>query len=304
MSKLTGITLTDGGMNNVVLPHLLRDGESEHIRNLYLGKDGALHDINRAVVLLNIANTVFSGAVKIEQWKPSKVPIDCVDDFVYLVFYSNGNVALVYRGVEDAVMYYVYMIALCSSPYKRLAVLLAAEPADVNGNAGGTTPTNAATYLSRRYFNGTEITITAPESGGTVDEYTYGFYRWLDAAGEPIETARAIELTIAGNISIAAEYVILPFIKIENPIGTPITDLGNFYAMLETPSEVKSYYVGGIGISEGENIEIFPSESFDISLDNENWEEAATSGSILIPAVTANAEMTQIFVRYVPRSEE
>lgn len=303
MSKISGITLNSGGMNNVVLPHLLKDGESEEVRNLYLSKDGSLQDINRPEILLDLSNTFFANAIRIDQWKPSRVPIDCIDNFVYIVYYQNGTVAMVYRGIEDTVMYYVYVVALCTNPSQRLAVLMSITPNDVNGSGSGTTPTNLSSYLSRRYFNGADVVITAPQSGGTVGEHTFEFYRWLDALGEPISVAdRELSLEISGNIYVAAEYVATPYIRIEYPEGTPISDLGEFYSHAGGQSEVKSYYVGGIGLSAP--LIIYPSESFDISLDGETWEEAATGGNITISASAANEAMTRIYVRYVPRSEE
>jgi len=289
-----------GGMNNIVPPHLLPENQATLIQNLYLDNNGTWRDIQGNEVMLNIG-TELIGAVKIYYWKPSRVPADCIDDFVYLVFYSNGTVKLVYRGDDEALSFVLLLKALSfGSPNVHLPVTIEASPLDIDGLGDGSTPASPFVYLSRRYRNNTEVTFVAPASGGTVGGLGYGFLRWIDVSSNPLCLTRDYTLTVTQGDYLIAEYVVVPYIRVENPVGTPITTLGEFTSFRGGYSTTKSYYTGGLNLNT--DLLVSPDEYFEISLDEETW--VGYGDWITIPMATANSEMTQIYVRYTPPADE
>ena len=292
MSKIFDFS---GGMNNVTPPHLLSDSQAEEILNAYLDKSGVWKDINIHEVLLDLSATYFAGAVKVCQWKPTHVPADCVDDFVYVVFYSDQSVKMVYRGAVSDTVCTILLKAMIYGTTTYLALSITSITADIDGaSTSGTTSATAAGGVSRRYYLGTVIAATAPATA-TSGEYSLGFYRWCDISAALVDTDRVLAHTMAATLTLIAEYVILPYVRIEDSSGTPIASLPAFYAMGAESSEVQSYFTGGIGLDD--DLLIYPPENFEISLDETTWVEYGSA--ITIDKATANAGMTEIFARYI-----
>jgi hypothetical protein len=105
MSRRHGTLDFTGGMNDVTPAHLLRDNQAGLIQNLYLDKDGIWKDISDPSVMLDLSATHLANAIRVVYWKPTRVPADCIDDFVYVVFCSDGVVKLVYRGAGELAIF-------------------------------------------------------------------------------------------------------------------------------------------------------------------------------------------------------
>jgi len=97
-----------------------------------------------------------------------------------------------------------------------------------------------------------------------------------------------LSYTLEDSVALVAEYVTVPYIRIEDENGYAVTDLGDFV------NETKSYFVGGISLTA--QLKVYPPESFEISTDETTW--TANPSYIEIAAVIANASMTEIFVRH------
>lgn len=286
----------NGGMNNVTPPHLLPDNMAENITNLYLDKDGVWKDINNPEIMLDLSATEFSLAIKVIQWKPTNLPVDInpADDFVYIVFTSDGKAKLVYRGLTALQTFTIDIKARVfgTTDYRSIALTNVTE--DLDGLSNGTTSDIASGKLSRRYLDTTDVEMTAPLNTA----YGEIFYHWADDAGNILSYNRTLELIISQALEIIAEYVYPPYIRVENADGTQVTSLGDFFAEADEYSEIKTYYVGGIGLVN--NLKIYPPADFEIKLSSgTSWK--ALGEYIEIPTAMANGIMTRIDVRYAPR---
>lgn len=285
----------NGGMNNVTPPHLLPDNMAENITNLYLDKDGVWKDINNPEIMLDLSATEFSLAIKVIQWKPTNLPVDInpADDFVYIVFTSDGKAKLVYRGSTGLQIVIIELKArvLDTTTYRSVAITDVTE--DVDTNTNGTTSAVASGTLPRRYYEDTEITMTAPVA--TADGEN--FYRWVYDSGSVLSFDRELSMTITASIQVIAEYVTVPYIRIEDVDGNVLTSLGEFIAMTDEYSETKTYYAGGIALTN--NLQIYPPAGFEIKLaSGSDWKKEGEY--IEIAYATANTIMTAIDVRYAP----
>lgn len=291
MSRKHGTLEFSGGMNNVVPPHLLKDNEAEEIRNLYLDDDGIWKDINDPETMLDLSATHLANAVIVKQWKPTKVPSDCIDDFVYVVFCSDGVAKLVYRGTGTLVEYTIDIKARLYGTTDYRAVAITGVTIDLDGNANGFTTASSSGVLSRRYNDGTAVSITAPSTAGAGEE----FYHWIDGdTGAILDDDKVLDIVITASRELIAEYVAVPYIKVEDASGTPLTTLGTLSAISGEYSETISYFVGGVSLTN--NLKIYPpTGGYEISLDEINW--IANPAYVEIAAATANATMTEIFVR-------
>jgi len=284
----------NGGMNNVLLPHLLPVNQAAEIRNLYLGKDGVWHDIKESEIMLDLSATFLENAVKVVYWKPTSVPIDCIDDFVYVVFTSDGIAKLVYRGTEGLTEVTLDIKARIFGTTSYRAVLISDVTPDKNGDANGTTSTSPSGSLTRKYWNDTEVTLTAALSSGDDED----FLHWIDGdSGVVLTDDRVLELTLAVSKLVIAEYVGVPYIRVENAAGVTITSLGEFASIEGEYSDSKSYYVGGVGLTNP--LLVYAPEEFEIQIDGDaTW--TPYGEPISISAATANSGMTKINVRYAP----
>lgn len=297
MSRRNGVLDFSGGMNNVTPAHMLKDNEAEQIRNLYLDADGVWKDINSQEEMLDLSGTHLSGAVKVIQWKPTKVPSDCVDDFVYVVFTHDGVAKLVYRGEAELQVYSIGIKARVHGTNSYRSVSITGVTPDLDGNANGATSTFAYASLTRRYNQDTAVSMTAASQANANE----GFLHWWDDdASAVLSTSATLQHIITDAGLFIAEYVPTPYIKITDSTGMPITSLGEFEAEEYEYSEVKSYYVGGVSLTH--SIKIYPPELFEVSLNGTTW---ATTGSFIeIPVETANSGLTRVFVRYFGVPEE
>ncbi len=296
MSKKQVTLNFDGGMNNAMPPHLLKENEAELIRNLYKDKDGVWKDINEPKIMLDLSETHLANAVKVVQWKPSKVPSDCIDDFVYVVFCSDGIAKLVYRGTEGLVLVSIDIKARIfgTTNYRSVAITNVTE--DVNGNSDGITSTSPSAALTRQYWSGTSISMTAAEDANEGEE----FLHWIDAdSGAVLDDDRVLALTLSASRAVIAEYVGVPYIRVEDEDGVEIVTLGSFSAMEGEYSEEKSYYAGGVSLTNP--LRIYPPTDFEIQKEGDaGW--TAYGDYVEISAATANATMTKINVRYAPQA--
>ncbi len=294
MSRKQGVIEINGGMNNVIPPHLLPDGQAELIRNLYKDKDGVWKDINVPEVMLDLSDSYLEDAVKVVQWKPSKVPADCIDDFVYVVFTSDGVAKLVYRGTEGLVEVYIDIKARVFGTTTYRAVAITSVTEDKNGQTDGITSTSPSAALTRVYWSDTEISMTAANDAGEGEE----FLHWIDGdSGAVLDDDRTLALLLENNREVIAEYVGVPYIRVEDVDGVEIATLGSFSAMEGEYSEEKSYYAGGVSLTNP--LRIYPPENFEIQKEGDaGW--TVSGNYIEIDAATANATMTQINVRFAP----
>lgn len=291
MRKFTGRAFY-GGMNNVAPVHQIPDDQAEQILNLYLRADGVWKDIGTPAELLDLSEVFFANAVKVYQWKPSKVPDDCVDDFVYIVFYDDGDCKMVYRGETSGTPYTLGVKARLFGTSTYIAIGVTSITVDIDGEAtSDTTATNPAVSFTRRYYEGSTINMTAAADNGAGT----AFYRWVDGSGNVLSFDRVLEHIVTGTLTIIAEYTAVPFIRIEDALGVAVS-LTEFYAQAGETSEVQSYFVGGLFLES--DLYIYPPEDFEISLDETTW--VANPSSIRIAFATANAAMTEIFVRFAP----
>lgn len=294
MSRKHGTLEFSGGMNNVVPPHLLRDNEAQEIRNLYLDKDGIWKDINNPEIMLDLSATHLNGAIKVVQWKPTKVPSDCIDDFVYVVFTSDGVAKLVYRGLGEPVIYTIDIKARIRGTTDYRSVTISDVTVDLDGLSNGITSVSAYGTMSRRYYGGTQISMTAAVTAEVGEE----FYQWIDGdTGALLENDRILSFVVNRSCEVIAEYVGIPYIKVENASGTEIFTLGDFSAKPGEYSNEKSYYVGGISLTNP--IKIYPPTDFEIKKDGDiTW--TIYGNYIEISAATGNTTMTKISVRFAP----
>jgi hypothetical protein len=290
MSRKHGTLEFSGGMNNVVPPHLLKDNEAEEIRNLYLDDDGIWKDINDPETMLDLSATHLANAVIVKQWKPTQVPSDCIDDFVYVVFCSDGVAKLVYRGTAALQVFTLDIKARVYGTTNYRAVAITNVTPDLDGNANGTTSAVSSGTLSRRYNEGTQVTLTAAGTASAGEE----FYHWIDGdTGAVLDDDSILDIVITASRELIAEYVVVPYIKVEDASGVPITTLGEFVSTDGAYSETKSYYVGGMYLTNP--LRIYPPADFEVSLDETTW--IANPNYIEISAANANAAMTEIFIR-------
>lgn len=290
MSRKHGTLEFSGGMNNVVPPHLLKDNEAEEIRNLYLDNDGVWKDINDPATMLDLSATHLLNAVRVVQWKPTKVPTDCIDDFVYVVFCSDGVAKLVYRGTGTLAEYTIDIKARLYGTTDYRAIAITGVTIDLDVNANGLTTASASGVLSRRYNDGTAVSITAAATASAGEE----FYHWIDGdTGAVLDDDKVLDIVLTASRELIAEYVTVPYVKVENASGTPLTTLGTFSAISGTYSETQSYFVGGISLTNP--LRIYPPADFEVSLDEVTW--IANLAYIEISASIANAGMTKIFIR-------
>lgn len=294
MSRKHGTLDFTGGMNNVNPVHLLKDNEAEEIRNLYLDADGVWKDINNPEVMLDLSESHLELAIKVIQWKPTKVPIDCIDDFVYVVFCSGGVAKLVYRGTGEMQVLAIDIKARLYGTTSYRAVTMTGVTTDLDGNGNGTTSTSPSGALTRRYMENTVVAMTAPVDAGASEE----FLHWMDdITGVVIGGRNQLEITVSKHIIAIAEYVTVPYISVADETGQQITDLGEFEAEIGEYSQTKEYYVSGINVPVP--IRIYPPEEFEISLDGSTW--VLSPSYIDISALDATAK--KIYVRYFGTEE-
>lgn len=291
MSRKHGTLEFSGGMNNVVPPHLLKDNEAEEIRNLYLDDDGVWKDINDPEIMLDLSETHLHNAVRVVQWKPTKVPSDCIDDFVYVVFCSDGVAKLVYRGTGTVQVFTLDIKSRVYGTTNYRAVAITDVTPDLDGNANGVTSASSSGVLTRQYKENTLVSMTAPVNLSEGEE----FYHWIDGdTGAIVELDRVLSVILTASREFIAEYVIIPYIKVEDANGVPITTLGAFNALMGEYSATKSYFVGGVSLTNP--LKIYPPTYFEVSKDEVTW--IHNPYSLEISAVNANAGMTEIFVRF------
>ena len=283
------------GMNDAMSPHLVRDGESAYIKNLHLSDDGSWKNINIPDVELDLSGTLFDEAVKVFEWKPANVPADCGDDFVYVVFYSDGRVRLVYRGDSDLAVFTILIKARQYGTATYLALPITNVTQDNNGDGNGTTSVNVAEAITRVYFDGSQFSATCPLEVEGEGESTLAFYRWVLVDNTYLSNNRVLGMAIDQGYTIIAEYVIAPYIRVEDSSHVPIGSLDKMYALYGEYSNPVTYYVGGIGLTADLSIYV-DEENFELSLDGTNWVDYGSA--ISIPYATANAGMTAIHVRY------
>ena len=284
------------GMNDAMSPHLVRDGESAYIKNLHLSDDGSWKNINIPDLELDLSATFFDDAVEVFEWKPANVPADCVDDFVYVVFYSDGRVRLVYRGVSDLAVFTILIKARQYGTSTYLALPITNVTPDNNGDGNGTTSVNVAEAITRLYFDGTTFNATCPLEVEGEGESTLAFYRWVLVDNTYLSDNRVLSKIVDQGYTLIAEYVTAPYIRLENASHIPISSLDKMYALVGEYSNPVTYYVGGIGLTA--DLAIYANtENFEISLDAITWVEYGND-PIVIPFATANAGMTGIYVRY------
>ena len=258
---------------------------------MYMDDNGVWKDVKTPVADLDLSATMFLNAVMVKQWFPSTVPSDCVDNFVYVVFYSDGTASLVYRSTDSDVVVSLLIKARTFGTSTYIAVSITGITEDIDGSsATGTTPASASGGVARRYYQGNMIGYTAPATVGAAS-----FYRWADMAGELISLTRVRSYDIEATETVVAEYVQPPFVRIEDADGNPITSLDHFYAMAGESSEAQSYFAGGIGLDT--DLLIYAPENFEISLDETTWVDSESY--ITIAQADANAGMTEIFVRFI-----
>lgn len=296
MSRRNGILDFSGGMNNVKPPHLLGDSEAEQITNLYLDKDGLWKDINNPSVMLDLSSSHLATAIKVIQWKPTKVPTDCVDDFVYVVFCSDGVVKLVYRGIGELQVISIDIKARLHDTNTYYSVAVTAVTPDMNGKSSGVTSESPFESITRVYLEGTDITMTVPIEAVSGKE----FLHWMDdITGVVIGGSNQLEITVSNHIIAIAEYVTVPYISVADETGKQITDLGEFEAEIGKYSQTKEYYVSGINVAAP--IRIYPPEEFEISLDGSTW--VLSPSYIEISALDATDKAKKIYVRYFGTEE-
>ena len=293
MRKVFNVKTFYGGMNNVVPAHILPDNQAELIENLKLGDDGVLTQIGLGDVALDLSATYMADAVLVYQWKPATVPLDCIDDFVYIVFYSDGDCKMVYRGnpSEGSSIYNLGLRArsFAGTPYYALSLTGITE--DIDGaSSTATTSTNQYAYVTRRYYDGTSVSVTAPADVGAGT----AFYRWVDADGAVLGESATLTIEITASVIATAEYTAVPMIRIETETGGTVT-LEIFYSVSGDPSSSQSYYVGGLFLEA--DLVLTPPATFEVSLDEETWYDSADP--LVIAQATANAGMTLVYVRYV-----
>ncbi|MDP3013703.1 MAG: hypothetical protein Q8M92_05630 [Candidatus Subteraquimicrobiales bacterium] len=262
------------------------------MRNLHLDRDGVWHDINGNVEMLNLSAAQLLGAVRVTQWKPSKVPFDCIDDFVYIVFYNNGDCRMVYRGDQAETVCVLYIKARMYGTNNYIVVNITDITPDLDGApTSGLTSVLPYVSIRRRYNIGTTVSLTAPATVGVDTE----FHRWITSLGVVISANRTATFNIEETFTIIAEYFGDAYIRLEDDHGQPV-NLDTFYAYAGQSSAVQSYKTGGIYLRD--DLIIYPPAQFQISLDSVTW--VAYGGAITIPQATANMTMTRIYVRYVP----
>jgi len=296
MSRRHGTLDFTGGMNDVTPAHLLRDNQAGLIQNLYLDKDGIWKDISDPSVMLDLSATHLANAIRVVYWKPTRVPADCIDDFVYVVFCSDGVVKLVYRGAGELAIFAIDVKARKKGTNTYYALSITGVTPDRNGNANGMTSTSVFESLTRVYLEGTAITMTTPIEA----EVGVEFLHWLDEyTGEVIGEANTLSVVMSAAIMAIAEYVIVPFISVMDTKGNQIADLGTIEAEVGEWSAEKRYSVRGINLTAP--LRIYPPEKFQVRLSDGGWEEHPYY--IEIDAATANAQPTSVFVRYFGTEE-
>lgn len=280
-----------GGMNNEAPDTLIPEGQAKLIRNLYLNKDGQLKDICIPAELLDLSADILLNCIKIVPWRPAKVPLDCVDEKVYIAFYSDGSAKMVYRGTTSGTIYTIGMRARTAGTTTYVAIGLTGITVDIDGEgATGTTSTNAYVSVIRRYYEGTAVTVTAAANAGAGTS----FFRWVNGSdGTILSYSRTYSYTVSATLDLVAEYSVVPLIRVENADGTAAT-LATFYAITGDYSGTQQYLVGGLGLEAA--LKIYPPVNFEVSLDETTW--VANPNYIEIAQATANAGMTIIYIRY------
>lgn len=131
--------------------------------------------------------------------------------------------------------------------------------------------------------------VTAPaEQGGKQ------FYRWEDNAGAMIQRDPTITIVLENAYDIKARYETAPMIIVEDGNGNEVS-LDEFISTGGDPSESQSYFAGGLYLED--DLKIAPPAGFEVSLDEATWIGSTSELNIL--KVTANAQMTVVYVRYV-----
>jgi hypothetical protein len=101
MSKILPFSFS-GGNAPVLDAKQMPDNVAELLQNLELTEQGSWKAIKSPQLLEIPTNgalpSFITGYTAIYQWFPSYVPEGCIDNYVFVVFYENGDVNLVYRG--------------------------------------------------------------------------------------------------------------------------------------------------------------------------------------------------------------
>ncbi len=119
------------------------------------------------------------------------------------------------------------------------------------------------------------------------------FYRWEDYTGGLIQHDPTITIAPDTLYDMKARYETAPMIILEDEGGNEVS-LDEFFSTGGDPSESQSYYVGGLRLDA--DLVIEPPAGFEVSLNEEEW--VANPNTIVISKATANAGLTQIYVRY------
>jgi hypothetical protein len=133
--------------------------------------------------------------------------------------------------------------------------------------------------------------MTAPTTAGAGT----AFFRWVDGDGNIIGYDRQFLINIANTMLLIAEFSAVPYIRIEDGNGLPVS-LNEFYAEMGGYSTAQSFYVGGLLLEN--NLLIYPPENYQVSLNGVTW--VSYGSNITIPTATANAGMSIVYVRYAP----
>jgi hypothetical protein len=139
----------NGGMSEVIEPHLLPENTCELIQNMYLDDNGAWTALPNLTKNTDIGTFRYGGltAYKVFQWKTANMPSDwdtSKDGSMFVVFNTNGTVGLFYyvtgtgfkstlistlTGIEEATVYawsdahqFVFVDGRANNPAKRIRI--------------------------------------------------------------------------------------------------------------------------------------------------------------------------------------
>lgn len=88
------------GMTEVIPKIDVPEGHVSEIYNMTRHEGGAWQAIKQALEIdaeSEWAGISFENIVKMYQWFPHYLPKDCIDDFVFIAYYANGDARMIYR---------------------------------------------------------------------------------------------------------------------------------------------------------------------------------------------------------------
>jgi len=233
MANLLAFTFRKG-MQNVPDKENLDNNAAELIQNMKMDIDGTWRALSSAefLELAGSGNTppetIFENWVKCYQVFPAYTPMGCIDNYYFIVFYTNGTCKMVWRGTADGAI----VIDIDEFWFNSLV--------DHRSYATNSSGVSTPKYAIEGFYLTNNITITTPVITYEGSDYDF-FYIREYGLDTPLDWVHELVLTpdVNGHVESDIEMSFLPTIVVDNMTGnidnesgtitTPVTVHGTSY---------------------------------------------------------------------------